>query len=158
MWPDFETASLSRGKPPSVRQCQLPLETERRITSIYQLSITINRESGALTFLFIPSCWMSARMTCWERRHGGVNICDGFAISHVLTTRGRLLAFSAVWNAASKSPRDRCDRTERWLSSKVFLAALAAAAPPGDPSTCGVAARLLGGNLISLMTKMQGKK
>ena len=57
-----------------------------------------------------------------------------------------LLALSAVWKAASKSPRVRCDLTTRWFSSKVFLAALAAALPPapaGDPSTCGVAARLL---------------
>ena len=30
-------------------------------------------------------------MTCCERRQGGVNICEGLAISHVLTTSGRLL-------------------------------------------------------------------
>ena len=70
-----------------------------------------------------------------------MNICDGFTISQVLTTRGRLLAFSAVWKAWSKSPRDRCARTMRWFSSKLFLAAAAFAA--GEPSTCGVAARLL---------------
>ena len=67
-----------------------------------------------------------------------------------------LLALSAVWKAASKSPRVRCERTTRWFSSKVFLAALAAALPPapapaGDPSTCGVAARLLKINGETLM-------
>ena len=108
---------------------------------------------------------MRARMTCCESRQGGVKICDGFAISHVLTTSGRLFAFSAVWKAASKSPRDRCDRTCRWLSSKVFLAALAAAAAAaapaaGDPSTCGVAARLLKwgqSNRIKTIAKAKSK-
>ena len=122
--------------------------TKQDISSVNCPCKDMSNKKVRPTPLFIPSCWMRARMTCCESRQGGVKICDGFAISHVLTTRGRLLAFSAVWNAASKSPRDRCDRTERWLSSKVFLAALAAA-PPGDPSTCGVAARLLGGNSIS---------
>ena len=60
--------------------------------------MTIKLTKTIKAFEFIPSCWMRARMTCWERRQGGVNICEGLAISHVLTTSGRLLTAHLLAN------------------------------------------------------------